>query len=529
MKKTNYKSHETTDDPADSLPVANRLSAGRIPLSKELNSPVPLSVANKKTEDSHPDDKWLKDDLIKITKCQPAARDTLSSGHTLHTVVVPVSCHILPGHTLHTVVVPVSPGHTVHTLAVTVQVPVRSTGHTVHTPRVTVQVPVSSHTPSGHTLHTPRVTVVVPVSCHFNTHLPHVHAKVPDSRLARQQNKNQQNEKMKKEQTNYLSNTTTNDLTDNLPVANKLSISRIPLSKELNSPVYLSVASKFSEDSVSHPDDKWLTDVQTKIQKCQPAARDALSSGHTLHTVVVPVSCHILPGHTLHTVVVPVSPGHTVHTLVVTVQVPVRSTGHTVHTPRVTVQVPVSSHTPSGHTLHTPRVTVVVPVRCHFNTHLPHVHAKVPDSRLARQQNKNKQNEKYKNQKSNYLSNVTVVENVKLTKLYNLSQVILVIPFILSESLFMSLLGLVIPFILRESLFRSLSVPVILFILCKSLFRSLSVLVIPFILRESLFRSLSVYTLKSTQQTHSNSSLKSQVSNLHNLKPQLSGHTVHTP
>ena len=92
------------------------------------------------------------------------------------------------------------------------------------------------------------------------------------------------------------------------------------MSKELNSPVYLSVASKFSEDSVSHPDDKWLTDVQTKIQKCQPAARDALSSGHTLHTVVVPVSCHILPGHTLHTVVVPVSPGHTVHTPVVTVQ-----------------------------------------------------------------------------------------------------------------------------------------------------------------------------------------------------------------
>ena len=175
-EKTNYKSHETTDDPADSLPVANRLSAGRIPLSKELNSPVPLSVANKKTEDRHPDDKWLKDDLIKTTKCQPAARDALTPGHTLHTprvtVVVPVSCHILPGHTLHTVVVPVSPGHTVHTLAVTVQVPVRSTGHTVHTLVVTVQVPVSSHTPSGHTLHTPRVTVVVPVSCHLNTTPP---------------------------------------------------------------------------------------------------------------------------------------------------------------------------------------------------------------------------------------------------------------------------------------------------------------------------------------------------------------------
>ena len=161
---------------------------------------------------------------------------------------------------------------------------------------------------------------------------------------------------MKNKQTNYLSNTTTDDLKVNLPVANKSTISRIQLSKELNSPVYLSVASKFSEESVSHPDDKWLTDVQTKTKKCQPSARETLTSGHTLHTVVVPVSCHTSPGHTLHTVVVPVSTGHTVHTLVprVTVQVPVRP-GHTVHTlvPRVTVLVPVGSHTPSGHTLHT--------------------------------------------------------------------------------------------------------------------------------------------------------------------------------
>ena len=269
-------------------------------MSKELNSPVSLSVANKGGEDRHPDDKWLKDALKKSTKCQPAARDALSSGHTLLTVVVPVSCHTLPGHTLHSVVVPVSTGHTVHTLVprVTVQVPVRP-GHTVHTLvlRVTVQVPVGSHLPSGHTLHTPRVTVVVPVS-HIITHHPHVllllllillllpllHAKVPDSRLTRQQNKNQQNEKMKNKQTNHISNTSTDDLKNNLPVANKLFISRIQLSKELNSPVYLSVASKFSEESVSLPDDKWLTEVQTKTKKCQPSARETLTSGHTLHT-----------------------------------------------------------------------------------------------------------------------------------------------------------------------------------------------------------------------------------------------------
>ena len=166
-RQTNYLSHISTDDLIDSLPVANRLPISRTLLSKELNSPVSLPVANKGMEDRHPDDKWVKDVLIKTTKCQPAARDTLSSGHTLHTVEVPVSCHTLPGHTLHTVVVPVSTGHTVHTLVprVTVQVPVRP-GHTVHTlvPRVTVQVPVGSHNPSGHTLYTPRVTVVVPVS-----------------------------------------------------------------------------------------------------------------------------------------------------------------------------------------------------------------------------------------------------------------------------------------------------------------------------------------------------------------------------
>ena len=517
-RQTNYLSHTSTNDLNDNLPVANRLPVSRIQLSKELNSPVSLPVANKGIEDRHPDDKWLKDALIKSTKCQPAARDALSSGHTLLTVVVPVSCHTLPGHTLHSVVVPVSTGHTVHTLVprVTVQVPVRP-GHTVHTLvlRVTVQVPVGSHTLTGHTLHTQRVTVVVPVS-HILSHQPHVllllivlllvlpllllllllHAKVPDSRLTRQQNKNQQNEKMKNKQTNYLSNTTTDDLKDNLPVANKLSISRIKLSKELNSPVYLSVASKFSEESVSHPDGKWLKDVQTKTKMCQPSARETLTSGQTLHTVVVPVSRHTLPGHTLHSVVVPVSTGHTVHTLVprVTVQVPVRP-GHTVHTlvPRVTVLVPVGSHTPPGHTLHSVVVTASF------------INIKCPDRRLARQQNKNKRNEKYKTTNSNYLSNVTVVNSVKLTKLYKHTQITLVTPSTLFESLL---------FILCESLLRSLSVIqiitithlVIPFILCESL---------TFILFESLFRSLSVTThiITSTQQVYLSqvSSIKSQV------------------
>ena len=214
--KSNYQSHTKTDDLADSLPVANKLSGSRIPLSQELNSPVSLSVANKRTEDRHPDDKWLKDALIKPTKCQSAARD--------------IPCH------------------------------------TLHTPRVTVVVPVNGHTLSGHTLHTPRVTVVVPVSSH-TSHTSQVTVRVPGSRQSRKQNKNKLNEKYKMSKTNHRSHIKTSDLADSLPVANKLPVSRIPLSEELNSPVSLPVASKRTEDR--HPDDKWLKDALKKPTKCQ--------------------------------------------------------------------------------------------------------------------------------------------------------------------------------------------------------------------------------------------------------------------
>ena len=110
-----------------------------------------------------------------------------------------------------------------------------------------------------------------------------------------------------------------------MPVANKL----------LCSVVSLPVANKLAKESVKHPDDKWITDVLTKIIKCQPAVRDILVTGP--------------------------------------------------HTPRVTVGVPGSGR--------------------------------------SRKQNKNKQNKKYKNQKSNYLSNVTLVVRIKLTKWFNQSQV----------------------------------------------------------------------------------------------------------
>ena len=249
--------------------------------------------------------------------------------------------------------------------------PVPSTGHGQHTPRVTAR---SRSRLSGHTPHTPRVTVVVPVS---------------GQRLARKQTKNKQNVKTKNIITNYQSHSKSSPQSlvlcsdVSLPVANKL----------LCSVASLPVANKLAKVSVKHPDDKWLTDVLTKTTKCQPAVRDILS-GHTLHTprvtVVVPVSSHIL-------------------------------SGHTPYTPRVTMVVPVSSHKLSGHTLHTPRVTVVVPVSSHI-PHTPRVTVKVPGSGRSRKQNKNKQNEKYKIKKANYLSHVTLVNNVKHTKLFKQSK-----------------------------------------------------------------------------------------------------------
>ena len=182
----------------------------------------------------------------------------------------------LSGHTLHTprvtVVVPVSGhGHGQHTPRVTARSRSWPSSHGQHTPRVTAR---TQSQPAGHTPHTPRVTVVVPVS---------------HQRLTQNHNKNKQNEKLKNTKTNYLSHTKTDDLADSLPVANKLSVSRIPLSQELNSPVSLPVANKKTEDR--HPDDKWLKDALIKTTKCQSAVRDI--PGHTLHTprVTVVVPC----------------------------------------------------------------------------------------------------------------------------------------------------------------------------------------------------------------------------------------------
>ena len=109
--------------------------------------------------------------------------------------------------------------------------PAYSASHcTNSTPRVTVVGPVSGHRLSGHTLHTPRVTVEVPVSCH-SSHTTLVN-------------------KIKLLRRGVLSSTCVKQAGSN------------PLS---------------------------LSQHKNKTKKCQPADRDTLATGHTLHSVGVGV------------------------------------------------------------------------------------------------------------------------------------------------------------------------------------------------------------------------------------------------
>ena len=88
---------------------------------------------------------------------------------------------------------------------------------------------------------------------------------VPSTGLARKQNKNKPNEKIKNRKTNYLLHV---KISDSLKPNNL-----IPLSLKCSS-VSLPVANKLSVVSVNHPDDKWLTDDLTKTKKCHSEARD---------------------------------------------------------------------------------------------------------------------------------------------------------------------------------------------------------------------------------------------------------------
>ena len=289
----------------DNLSVASKLLTRRINLSKEINSPGSLSVANKVSEElvKQPDDKWLKVVLTKTKKCQPDAGDRpdLIQTATVPSIGLARQNVTLVEDIMHTQVIPF----------------ILSTVHTDHTlePRVTDLVNVRP----GQTVHTlaPRVTDLVPVGESLLSILQQSLFRSLTAVVAVM-------EAVK------LTNVRSNDQVNNLSVASKLLTRRINLSKEINSPGSLSVANKVSEDTVKQPDDKWIKVVLTKTKKCQPDAGDRPDLIQTEH---------------------------------------------------------------------------------------------VPSTGLARQNNKNKRNEKYKNKKSNYLQNVTLVEDIKHSQ---------VIPFILS-------------------------------------------------------------------------------------------------
>ena len=311
----------------------------------------------------------------KTKKCQPKTGDRPD---LIQTEPVPSVCH--GQHTPRVTARSRSQfaGHSQHTPRVTAKTRSRLSGHTPHTPRVTVVVPVSVLGPSGHTLHTPRVTVVVPVRGH---------------RLTRQQNKNQQNEKTKNTKTNYLS------IPLSLVFCSEVSL---PVANKLLCPVAsLPVANKLAKVSVKHPDDKWITDVLTKIQKCQPAAcilRESLHCQGHCPPVTASILRESLQKQGQGYLVIP-------------------------HILRESLWWSLSVVT--GHLVipHTLRESLWWSLSEVTGTHTTLVTVKDQGSRLARQQNKNKQNEKYKNQKSNYLSNVTLEDSVKLTQLLSQSQV----------------------------------------------------------------------------------------------------------
>ena len=300
-------------------------------------------------------------------------------------------------------------GHGQHTPRVTAKS--RShPGHTPHTPRVTVVVPVSGHWLSGHTLHTPRVTVEVPVSGHGST---------------RKQN---------------------------------LNISKSSTYKKLKKcqpePCHGQHTPRVTAESRS-----WFSGHGQHTPRVT-AKSWSHRSGHGQQTPRVTAKTRSRPS------------GHTPHTPRVTVVVPVSGQGLTrkqnknkqnektenmktnylshrkslvfcsdVSLPvankllcsvaslpvanklaKVSVKHPDDKWIPDVLTK-TSKCQPAARATLVTGPHTPRVTVGVPDSRLARQQNKNKQNGKYENQKSNYLSNVTMVYSVKLTKLISQSQV----------------------------------------------------------------------------------------------------------
>ena len=226
-------------------------------------------------------------------------------------------------------------------------------------------------------------------------------APVPSIGLARQQ-KNKLNEKLKNRKINILSHVPTNDLVGSSPVANLLPTSRLSLSKEINSPDSLSVAHKLLEDKVHHPDGKWIKDDVTKTKSV------SLLSG-THHKV----------DHTLRQVGVGVPDSGLARPQIQNKQNEKYIKEKSNYSPNVTL-VENDKYTKLTHQSEVPIKTKSVSLLSGTHSKVDHTLRQagvgVPDSGLARPQTKNKQNEKHINQKSNYLPNVTLVENYKHTK-----------------------------------------------------------------------------------------------------------------
>ena len=231
-------------------------------------------------------------------------------------------------------------------------------------------------------------------------------APVPNTGLARQQNKNQPNKKNKNIKTNYQSHVKSEITVKlkksiplslecgsdaSLPVANKLSL-------ECRSNVSLPVANKLIKVLVNHPDDKWLTDDLTKTKKCHSEARDRPDLIHTA----------------------PVPGGGLARTKIKNTKSKNPKINYLSNVTLVKVVKLTRQFSQS-------QVSSLIKIKkCHSEARdRPDLiqTAPVPGGSLARPKNKNKLNEKSKKHNSNYLSHVILVKKNKLTRQFSQSQV----------------------------------------------------------------------------------------------------------
>ena len=200
---------------------------------------------------------------------------------------------------------------------------------------------------------------------------------VPSTGLARQQNKNKQNEKMKNMKINYQSHV---KFTDSIPLS--------------HSHVSLPVANKLSVESVKHPDNKWITDVLTKTTKVS-----ACCQGHTGNG---PHPCGVGVGVPDDGLTRPKNKNKLNEK---------NKNNKSNYLSHVTLVVEVKHKKQSQVSTKTTKVSACCQGHTGNGPHPCGVGVGVPDGGLARP-------------KSNYLSHVTLAAKVKLTNKFSQSQVI---------------------------------------------------------------------------------------------------------